>query len=305
MAEVLRLPSNVLSQWSHKITRRNWGEKGRTYIVEGVPCEHCKACNDRLDGKGNRACTGMSNCSSIAGGYKDGDLYGAGYRHALDAVFGAYTDKDKTAVKPDSWMVDYNTTRAELDKVLASIGQPTDGLLDVIKMYRQEVEKIPTPGEVARNFGTEVHAAIEEILKARQKDEETFIDTGLAQSSIDIVEWLDKNEFNVMDVEVAVYHPGMGYAGTIDCVAERHGNISLFDWKTGGLYNNAMVQLAGYGMAYREITGIEPTALWAIRSNRGNFTAHRVADISQAKLMFGYLMAVKLGWGQLAWAEGG
>jgi len=45
--------------------------------------------------------------------------------------------------------------------------------------------------------------------------------------------------------------------------------------------------------------------LWAIRSNRGNFTAHRVADISQAKLMFGYLMAVKLGWGQLAWAEGG
>jgi hypothetical protein len=237
----------------------------------------------------------MSNCSSIAGGYKDGDLYGAGYRHALDAVFGAYTDKDKTEVKENSWFTDYLGTNENMNR---------RGYEEIMR-YRQEVESMPSPGEVARNFGTEVHAAIEEILVARQNDEESFVDTGLAESSMDIVEWLDKNEFNVMDIEVAVYHPGMGYAGTIDCVAERHGNISIFDWKTGGLYNNAMVQLAGYGMAYKEITGVEPTALWAIRSNRGSFAAHRVADISQAKLMFGYLMAVKLGWGQLAWAEGG
>lgn len=295
MAEVFKLPSNVLPEWNHKITRRNWGENGRTYVVEGVPCEHCKACNDRLDGTGNRACTGMSNCSSIAGGYKDGDLYGAGYRHALDAVFGAYTDKEKTEVKENSWFTDYLGTNENMNR---------RGYEEIMR-YRQEVESMPSPGEVARNFGTEVHAAIEEILVARQNDEESFVDTGLAESSMDIVEWLDKNEFNVMDIEVAVYHPGMGYAGTIDCVAERHGNISIFDWKTGGLYNNAMVQLAGYGMAYKEITGVEPTALWAIRSNRGSFAAHRVADISQAKLMFGYLMAVKLGWGQLAWAEGG
>jgi len=292
MPDQMRLPSNVLPQFDRKITRRKWGEKGHTYIVEGIPCERCAAC-----AKGN-ACTGMPGCTSISGAYKTGDLYGAGYRAAFNAVFGAYVDMEtKDEVKDGGWLTDFLRTESN-----TATNAPFDSLKEELLRYRQEAEEIPTPSKIATDFGSAVHTAIEEALAAQQTEEESWIDPKVYQATRNVVEWLDKMEYKVLDYEVTVYHPTMLYAGTIDCVAERQGNITLMDWKTGNsLYADAQAQLAGYALAYKELTGIDPTTALVLRSRNDFFEALEVVNLDIAKVVFGYLAAIKASWPSLVW----
>jgi len=291
MPDQMRLPSNVLPQFDRTITRRKWGERGHTYIVDGIRCERCAAC-----AKGN-ACTGMPGCTSISGAYKTGDLYGAGYRAAFNAVFGAYVDmKTKDEIKDGGWLTDFLRTESN-----TATNAPFDSMKEDLLRYRQEAEEIPTPSKIATDFGSAVHTAIEETLAAKASEEEAWIDPKVYRATYNIVEWLDKMEYHILDYEVTVYHPTMLYAGTIDCVAERQGNITLMDWKTGGLYEDAQAQLAGYALAYKELTGIDPTTALVLRSRNDFFEAQEVVNLDIAKQVFEYLAAIKASWPSLVW----
>jgi hypothetical protein len=288
MVEILRLPANILPEYDRAITLRKWGSSGHTYKVNGFPCTRCGQCTGRST-KGRQPkpenCTGMTSCSTISGMYLKGNLYAAGRKSGFDAVFGEYINTDRNA----------------LDAAGSILGRRTQD--DDLLQLRKEVEKLPSKASIARDFGIRVHEALEAVLGADQRDEEAFIEADLETSVYNVREWLASHEYNVLDLEVAVYHPQMLYAGTIDCVAERGGNITLFDWKTGGLYDNAQVQLAGYALAYQELTGIEPVAAWVLRSNRDLFEAARVGNLDAAKLAFVNLHGAKVVWDDLAWTD--
>ena len=126
-----------------EIVQKNVGG-GHRYFIEGFPCGTCYKC------KKNQKCIGLPSVTSFSGQWGGGGLYPAGYRHALDTVFDAYTDKAKDEVQETSWFSDFIR------------GGAGDGA--IIK-YRQEVEEIPTPGNVARDFGIGVHASLESVLR--------------------------------------------------------------------------------------------------------------------------------------------
>jgi hypothetical protein len=292
VVEILRLPENTLSQYDRVVTLRKWGANGHTYKVDGFPCTRCGQCTGRST-KNHQPkpenCSGMTSCSTISGMYMKGNMYAAGRKNGFDAVFGEYAKDAEGKEVPI------------LDGKGSIFGRRTQKR-DLLKL-RKEAEKIPSKASIARDFGTRVHEALESVLAADKQGEEAFIEPDLEESTYNIREWLASHEFNILDFEVTVYHPKMLYAGKIDCVAERGGNITLFDWKTGGLYDNAQVQLAGYAMAYKEITGIEPTAAWVLRSNRQLFEAARVGDLRAAKLAFEHLHNAKSVWDDLTWAD--
>ena len=280
----------ILPEYDRPITLRNVG-KGHRYRVEGVSCNACAKCR-----KGE-SCIGLPSVTTISGKYSEGNLYGAGHRAALDAVFGAYTDRDKTEVKEESWFDDF----------LRSTSQ---GNREDIVRYRQEVEEIPTPGDVAREWGTGVHATLEEWLKAKQGGEIPFFLPGTLEEEYvaaakPIVEWLDKHECEIMDVEVKVYHPTLLYGGTVDCIARRGGVPIILDWKSGrAIYKDAAAQVAGYALAYEVMTGERVDEAWVLRSGKDGFEAQRVKNLDVAKWLFVNLHSARENWDSVEWEEG-
>ena len=274
----------ILPEYDRPIVMRNVG-KGHRYKIEGVDCNACANCR-----KG-KPCIGLPSVTAITGQY-GGNMYGAGYQAALNTIFGAYTDRDKTEVKEESWFDDFlrSTSRGNRE--------------DIVR-YRQEVEEIPTPGDIAREFGTGVHAALEEWLTAKQNGEMPFLEGEYIATAKPIVEWLDKHECEIMDVEVKVYHPTLLYGGTVDCIARRGGVPIILDWKSGrAIYKDAAAQVAGYALAYEMMTGERVNEGWVLRSGKDGFEAQRIKDLDVAKWLFVNLHSVKENWDNIQWEEG-
>ena len=276
---------DLLPEFNRKIIQTTIGG-GHRYKVEGFDCRACANCR-----KG-KSCIGLPSVTTISGKYSEGNLYGAGHRAALDAVFGAYTDRDKTEVKEESWFDDF----------LRSTSQ---GNREDIVRYRQEVEEIPTPGDVAREWGTGVHATLEEWLRAKQDGEMPFLEGEYIAAAQPIVEWLDKHECEIMDVEVKVYHPTLLYGGTVDCIARRGGVPIVLDWKSGrAIYKDAAAQVAGYALVYEVMTGERVDEAWVLRSGKDGFEAKRVKNLDVAKWLFVNLHSARENWDSVEWEEG-
>ena len=296
----MTLLRTALPQFNNlEIVQKNVGG-GHRYFVEGFPCGTCYMCNPkpRKNGTIRKAgkCIGLPSVTSFSGQWGGGGLYPAGYRHALDAVFGEYTDKAKDAVKDGGWMSDYvKTARAEL-KILASIGEPTDGVLDVIKSYRQEVEEIPTPGNVARDFGTGVHKSLEQVLRG---DEEAEIPAVYANAVSAVLTWLEKGgsdgPYVVEATEVNVFHPELLIGGQVDCIARIGNRVIIIDWKSGKeIYPNHAIQIAAYAMCYEAMTGEQVAEAWVVKASPiTGFEAKRVEDLIPAQNAFIALQEVK------------
>ena len=256
------------------------------YPVEGFPCGHCANCapkprknpkTGKLSNPKPKPCEGLPSVTSFSGQYGGGGLYPAGYRHALDAVFGAYADEDKTAVVEDSWMTD-------LVRYWVPPFQRPD-TSDFVR-FRQEVEEIPTPGKVSSEFGVGVHAALESVLTGEGEVPVKYADAVDA-----VMGWLNKGgpdgPYVVEDVEVNVFHPELLYAGQIDCVARCGNRVIIIDWKSGrGIYDSHAMQVAAYAMAYEAMTGEAVAEAWVVQSGRHGFAAKRVKDLIPAQKAF-------------------
>ena len=247
---------------------------GHLYYAEPYcPCGKCYYC-----GKGWK-CRGVSSVTSYSGNYGGGGLYPAGYRHALDAVFGEYTDKKaKDAVKEGGWLTDYITSTAHQ--------LPKKYHIEEMVKYRQEVEEMPTPGTIARDFGTGVHAAMESLLKGEGEVPQIYAD-----AVAKLLSWLERGgpdgPYIVEDTEVNIFHPELMYGGQIDCVARSGNRVAIIDWKSGkDIWPSHQMQLGGYCLAYEELTGLAVSELWVVKSNNSSFDAKRVKDIGAAKEAF-------------------
>ena len=245
-------------------------------------CDNCAECR-----KGKK-CKGLPSVTSVSGQYGGGGLYPAGYKHALDAVFGAWTTKDKISLDGTGFLDD---------------GLPSDGL----EVVRQEVEYIPTPGFVAREFGSKVHAALESALRG---DDQAVVPVECADAVKAVTDWLQKGgadgPYIVEDVEVNVFHPELRIGGQIDCVARCGNQVILIDWKSGrDIYPNHAMQIAAYQMCYEAMTGEAVSEAWIVKSGKHGFDAKQVKDLAPAQRAFIAMQEAKKNVESIEWAEGG
>jgi len=243
-------------------------------------CDNCAECR-----KGKK-CKGLPSVTSVSGQYGGGGLYPAGYKHGLDAVFGAWTSKDKLFLDGTGFLND---------------GLPSGGL----EVVRQEVEFIPTPGLVAREFGSKVHAALESVLRG-----EGIVPVECADAVKAITDWLQKGgadgPYIIEDVEVNVFHPDLRIGGQIDCVARCGNQVILIDWKSGkDIYPNHAMQIAAYAMCYEAMTGEAVSEAWIVKSGKHGFDAKKVKDLAPAQKAFIAMQETKQNVEAIEWAEGG
>lgn len=120
-----------------------------------------------------------------------------------------------------------------------------------------EAKKISTS---AARRGTKLHSIVEKFLK----NEEPF------DSNIDPMQKVLFNDLaptlrdidNIHCLEQKLYSHHLRLAGTVDCIAEHQGRLSVIDFKTSGRQKekswieNYFMQCAGYAVMYEELTGI-------------------------------------------------
>ena len=81
--------------------------------------------------------------------------------------------------------------------------------------------------------------------------------------------WRMTVAMEVVASELTVWSPSDQYAGTIDQVCRNAaGHCSLIDFKTGGAYPEAALQVAAYANALEELTGIPVDDAWILRIPR-------------------------------------
>ena len=251
---------------------------------KAVRCGRCRSCKSK---KKANICDGMPSVTSFSGQYGGGGLYPGGYKAALDAVFGTYTDKTKSALTDTGWIDDYISS--------AHRYPIEEGWLP----YRQEVESIPTPSAIARDFGTGVHQAIDTLLSAHKADcncdqtqfHDPEIPAQYAPAVDAVVDWLKRGgadgPYVVEDTEVDVYHPDLLYGGQIDCVARCGNSVIVIAWKSGReIYPNHAMQVAAYAFAYEALTGEKVTEGWIVKTGRHGFEAKQIADLEIATKAF-------------------
>ena len=133
---------------------------------------------------------------------------------------------------------------------------------EIIEGARAEPDQVLT---TARDFGSEAHYALER-----------YILYGEAPPHVDLFrviegfnEWVTQNGVQMLrEAEVTVAHRA-GYAGTIDALGMKGDKYVIIDWKTaGGIYPEAMLQVAAYAAAVEEMTAVQVAEAWIVRFPR-------------------------------------
>ena len=94
-----------------------------------------------------------------------------------------------------------------------------------------------------------------------------------------------KNINNIYALEESLYSEELGVAGTVDCIAEYNGELSIIDFKTAekpkprDLIENYFVQAAAYACMFFERTGIPVKKLVIIMTcENGDVTVYEEYD---------------------------
>jgi hypothetical protein len=94
-------------------------------------------------------------------------------------------------------------------------------------------------------------------------------DPGINQAIQAYDAWRATTSMEVVASEMTVWSPADQYAGTIDQVCRNSaGNWSVIDFKTGGAYPEAALQVAAYANALEELTGVPVDDAWILRIPR-------------------------------------
>lgn len=115
--------------------------------------------------------------------------------------------------------------------------------------------------------GTRVHSLCEDWLNNKEVQIDMF-----DQSNWDSFLPVLKNINNVHCLEAALFSHQLEVAGTVDCIAEYNGVLSVIDFKTSRRVKELdeildyFIQCACYSLCYAEMTGIQPKQLVILMS---------------------------------------
>jgi genome maintenance exonuclease 1 len=109
----------------------------------------------------------------------------------------------------------------------------------------------------ASSRGTRIHQYCEDYLRGNIFEADMF-DLQMFNSIKPLLDQVD----NIHCLEDALYSDHLQVAGTVDCIAEFQGKLSVIDFKTSSKpkdrddIHNYFMQTAAYAVAFEELTGI-------------------------------------------------
>jgi len=126
--------------------------------------------------------------------------------------------------------------------------------------------------DIAANFGNDSHELIERLAL---RDIGKGQDIGNpAEQYIPIIEgfqaWFRDSGLQILASELMVYHAAYKYAGTIDLVCRHEGSAELvvIDVKTGGVFDEAAMQVSAYATALEYLTNDPVSEAWVLQLPR-------------------------------------
>jgi hypothetical protein len=125
------------------------------------------------------------------------------------------------------------------------------GLERIFKTAKEKTNKIK---EDAGLVGTVVHGLIEDFLKGKDIPKQS--DPAVVNCWNLFLDWWNKQEYEVVELEKKIYSKKYNYAGTLDLVVkDKKGNLVLMDIKTSNFISfDYFLQLNAYKFAYEEET---------------------------------------------------
>lgn len=114
----------------------------------------------------------------------------------------------------------------------------------------------------ASKRGTAIHSLCEDFLYGREVNP-TIFDQHMFNSMVPHLEQID----NIHALESKLYSDYLEVAGTVDCIAEYEGKLSVIDFKTSKRVKakedipGYFIQTAAYAVAFEERTGIPVSKL--------------------------------------------
>jgi genome maintenance exonuclease 1 len=109
----------------------------------------------------------------------------------------------------------------------------------------------------AANRGTRIHTLCESYLRSEPTEPDMF-DQEIFGSILPYLKQID----NIHCLETPLYSDHLQVAGTVDCIAEYNGKLSVIDFKTSKRIKtsdeigNYFMQCSAYAVAFEERTGI-------------------------------------------------
>jgi hypothetical protein len=108
----------------------------------------------------------------------------------------------------------------------------------------------------AADIGTLAHAMVQAHLQGTELDKADYSpkQVDLAENCfLSFLEWEKQHKIAVINCEKPYTSDGMRYGGTIDCLCELDGELTLLDFKSGtAIYPEYLVQLAAYAELLKE-----------------------------------------------------
>ena len=131
-----------------------------------------------------------------------------------------------------------------------------------IKTAKEKTNKIK---EDAGLVGTVVHGLIEDFLKGKDIPKQS--DPAVVNCWNLFLDWWNKQEYEVVELEKKIYSKKYNYAGTLDLVVkDKKGNLVLIDIKTSNhITYDYFLQLNAYRFAYEEETKSKISKAFIVR----------------------------------------
>lgn len=134
---------------------------------------------------------------------------------------------------------------------------------DAIVEWRKRVgeEEANKISRKATNRGTKVHQLCEDYINGSEIDGSKYSITDV-ESFVRLKNIIDQNIDNVHCQETRLYSDYLKVAGTVDCIAEYAGRLSIIDFKTARKPKKEeyilgyFCQATAYAIMYEELTGI-------------------------------------------------
>ena len=145
----------------------------------------------------------------------------------------------------------------------------------------------------ATTRGTATH----ELIEKRLLNEEVVLDNPSTKMLFTQAKKVLQNINNIYALEKSLYSNELGVAGTVDCIAEYNGELSIIDFKTAAKpkprewIENYFVQAAAYACMFYELTDIPVKKLVILMTcENGEVTVYEEYDkMKYMKLLVKYI----------------
>ena len=163
------------------------------------------------------------------------------------------------------------------------------GLERIFKTAKEKTNKIK---EDAGLVGTVVHGLIEDYLNGKEVPKQS--DPKVVNCWNAFIDWWNKQEYEVVELEKKIYSKKYNYAGTLDLICkDKKGNLVLMDIKTSNFITfDYFLQLNAYKFAYEEETGSKVSKSFIVKLSKKDAEIE-IKEIPLNKKLFNAFIGAK------------